>query len=56
MATFNHAQRFAGDYEKYPETDRELENQLSESAMSSKKLVQDKEINCQAVYAIIHMP
>jgi hypothetical protein len=27
MANTNHVQRFAGDYEKFPETDRELENQ-----------------------------
>jgi hypothetical protein len=29
MANFNYTQRFAGDYEKFPETERELEDKLS---------------------------
>ena len=55
MATFNHAQRFAGDYEKFPDTDRELENQLSGHNVKNKKLVQDGEINCQALHVIMLM-
>ena len=55
MATFNHAQRFAGDYEKFPDTDRELENQLSGHNVKNKKLVQDGEINCRALYVIMLM-
>ena len=37
MANFNHTQRFAGDYDKFPETDRELENQLSGHNVKNKK-------------------
>ena len=55
MANFNDTQRFAGDYEKFPETERELENQLSGHNVKNKKLVQDGEINCRALYAIMLM-
>ena len=57
MANFNHIQRFAGDYEKLQETDRELENQLSGHNVKNEKLVQleDGEINCQSLYVIMLM-
>ena len=55
MANFNHTQRFAGDYDKFPETDRELENQLSGHNVKNKKLVQDGDINCRALYVIMLM-
>ncbi len=55
MATINHAQRFAGDYEKFPDTDRELENQLSGHNVKNKKLVHDEEINRRALYVAMQM-
>ena len=55
MASSFHAQRFAGDYDRFPETDRELENQLSGHNVKNKKLVQDGEINCRALYVIMLM-
>ena len=48
-------QHFAGDYDKFPETDRELENQLSGHNVKNKNLVQDGDINCQALYVIMLM-
>ena len=55
IANFNHTQRFAGDYDKFPETDRELENQLSGHNVKNKKLVQDGDINSRALYVIMLM-
>jgi hypothetical protein len=55
MANVHHTQRFAGDYEKFPEIEKELENQLSGHNVKNKKLVQDGEINCRALYVIMLM-
>ncbi len=53
--TINHAQRFAGDNKKFPDTDRELENQLSGHNVKNKKLVHDGEIHHRALYVIMLM-
>jgi hypothetical protein len=55
MATKKHAQRFAGDYERFPDSYRELENQLSGHNIKNKKRVQDGEIDCRAPYVIMLM-
>jgi hypothetical protein len=41
MANSHHAQRFAGDYDRFPETDRELENQVSGLNIKKKKPARD---------------
>ncbi len=46
MANFSYTQRFAGDHEIFPETEREVKNQLSGHNVKNKKLVQDGEIHC----------
>jgi hypothetical protein len=38
MANSFHAQRFEGDYDRFPETDRELEDQLSGQNVKNKNL------------------
>jgi len=55
MTNVNLTPRFAGDYEHFPEIDKELENRLFGHNVKNKKLVADGEINCQAIYIMMLM-
>ncbi len=47
MANFDHTQRLAGDYKKIPETERELENQLSGHNVKNKSSCKTERLNVE---------